>query len=253
MFCSTLRRRSSLSPVISSLISPSGLALRESLLETHDLDILFLKSKHLHVLLFTPSSTSDAALQDTIQRIVRLSAKTGGKDMVVVFSLCEFANPNKHTSSTNTPSESFSQYEGMHALSTLQAAITTQTDVTVPIIPLLTLPSLPPLLSSYISSLSQAIPARIARAEQEHRVKTSDLLDLLSLCTVHPPLSQQSVYVITDLVPSLKASARCLTDAGDRGGGSEVAREHRARLLEYLGEETVGAMSEFWREERAVE
>ena len=97
----------------------------------------------------------------------------------------------------------------------------------------------------------------------------ADVLELLAECTVNPPLSQQTAYVVTDLVPSIKALARCAAldresrgneGEGDRGGTktatregeADVAREQMANLRDFLGEEDVEGMMAFWREEWAA-
>lgn len=95
-------------------------------------------------------------------------------------------------------------------------------------------------------------------------------LDLLAQCTVKPPLTRQTAYVVTDLVPSFRALVRCaMLDEGDGDAGREdvgkevelgiqeaerdVVREQMANLRDFLGDEVVEGMMAFWREEWLAE
>ncbi|KAI9710145.1 MAG: hypothetical protein M1820_002947 [Bogoriella megaspora] len=262
MFCASLRRRNSYVAIIPELTSSSGLDLIESSLETHELELSPTQSdpsqpqRRYKFLLFSPSSTSSDVLPGNISRIERLASATGGQDIAVIlllslsrtsFTSARELNGQQHANQGSTADD------GIHALSTLQSELVKDGDLgSVPVLPLPTLELLPGLVKHHIASTSQPVTAPVNGCN-------ASVLDLLSLCTVNPPLSQQSVFVITDLLPSLKALVRCMTEAEvdaevvTGGVNRSHVSEQLAMLRDYLGDEEVGRIMEFWREEWVAE
>ncbi|PGH26759.1 hypothetical protein AJ80_01523 [Polytolypa hystricis UAMH7299] len=96
MFSASLRKRPlwrTVGPLLASLATlrlkgPS----KESSIRTHDFEIPYVqgtRSSSLLTLLFTPASLQTAARTDTIARIDRFYALTGGRDIVIALLLSE--------------------------------------------------------------------------------------------------------------------------------------------------------------------
>ncbi|KAL9093865.1 MAG: hypothetical protein Q9165_003788 [Trypethelium subeluteriae] len=286
MFCATLRRRPTFASTIQTLTSRTGLNLRENLLETYDLEIPLspaapsstAPARRIRILLLSPSSCDPQAnLSATLSRIERLGHKTGGRDIAIVFLLSRartgFASARELVSITNTTSTAHldaaeQSHDGTAAFTALQAELLLRPEMSmIPVLPLPSLQSLVPVVKQYVSSLARPPPSlspasglRAPTGQMMSRVDVdSDVVQLLARCTVRPPLSRQTVYVVSDLVPSLRALARCAIWCGESGsegmseGEEEVVGEQMRRLREFLGEDEVRGMMEFWLRGWAVE
>ncbi|KAI9687119.1 MAG: hypothetical protein M1822_002530 [Bathelium mastoideum] len=273
---------------IPSLTSPSSLNLRENLLETHDLELPIpspsndpkISTRRLRILLFSPSSCSPTALTNALSRIDRLAHKTGARDLAIVFLLVSSHSGAGSTSSNPVPTAAYAAAEPHAALAILQSTLLLDHPslARIPLLPLPSPTSLAPLLQHYVNALTKSAPNSHPAGLQGSNGNShpasggsdrgSAVLSLLAQCTVRPPLSRQTVCVVADCVPSLKALARCAVvhdddvgggwEEGDREGGGrrmewEVAMRQRERLMEFVGEEELAGMMEFWREEWVVE
>ena len=305
MFCTSLRRRPSFAPVISKLTGPQNLGLKgmaplaketwlrtltgqpESQLNTHDLALpiaanadpkrsSLTATRRLRVLLFSPSATTSEKLQQTVERIRRFAALTGGQDLAIVFLL----NPPKDTFFTSAKglkedtADVLSGQDGMIAYTKFQATLLDHGDIPhVPILPLTSLDTLPELLRKHVEALSQP--------PQKTKPPTTPFA-LLQLCTANPPMYQQTAFILSDLFPNLQELAKACTSVssapnssspsvravggsfqviGAQGSGLEMSMQYsddRAasnmkQLRDLVGEQEFADIVDFWSEEYTVD
>ena len=152
----------------------------------------------LRVLLFSRSAVSDTKLKATLERIQHFALLTGGEDLLIVFLL----NPPKDSSFTfakelskNDVNDAANE-ESIVAYSKFQAEMIGQTDLPyIPVRLVLTIDELQTTIEKHITATkSQVMKARPA----------SMPFELLKSCTVKPPLSDQTAYIISDIFADLK-------------------------------------------------
>ncbi|KAK5016506.1 hypothetical protein LTR16_001372 [Cryomyces antarcticus] len=253
MFCASLRRRPSITSILSTLSSPSGLALRETTLSTHDIAFpLPLRApqppnpasppRHLLVLLLTPST--------------HFASLTGGTDITIVFLLDAASAPipgpakaphptsapgstppprsnpafvsaksllahTTTTTATTTPTPP--PLNGIHAYTTLAAALFAPDLPTIPLVPLAQLVGLPALLRRYVDGISSSLARTAMLTGPKVRAE-----ELLALCTTRPPLGRQAVFVVTDLFADLRSVAAAAAPVPAAGTLGEFSRGYAA-------------------------
>lgn len=228
------------------------------------------------MLLFSPSGTIDDRLAETVERIRRFAALTGGQDLAIVFLL----DPPKDTAFTsaknlngNTGNPSPGQ-DGVIAYSKLQAAMMDHGDIPhIHVLPLTTLDALPELLKKHVAALSQP--------KQRAKPPTTPFT-LLQMCTANPPMSQQTAFILSDLFPNLRelavacasvssapiSSSPSVRAAGfssqvigtqDTGRGmstqysADRAVNKLKQLRDLVGDQEVMDIVDFWKEEYTVD
>ncbi|KAK5674760.1 hypothetical protein LTS10_012496 [Elasticomyces elasticus] len=286
MFCTTLRRRASFSSAIPSLTASTGVKLRESRLNTHDVAIPLGPTGNptagaaiaiccVRYLLLAPSSMDKAKIDTTLDRIQHFASLTGGQDLAIVFLLqtppsTSFAPAREllgGASSSTSPATS-----GMYAYTSLQAILVDRSDIPyVLTLPLANLEGLSNLLHRHSSSTARPLQIKAP-------TKPPGPLDMLKLCTSNPPMVQHTAYVLSDLFENLQDLAETCTDisfppassspsaraaAGytssqdtemldahnpDMGGSGKLKR-----LRDLVGEQQCAELIDFWRDEWTVE
>ncbi|KAG9993203.1 hypothetical protein KCU78_g19006, partial [Aureobasidium melanogenum] len=265
MFCTSLRRRSSFASVVPLLIAPSGLATKESLLETHDIALPIpyfpktvpnTKPKHvLRLLLLSPNNMSEEQLPATIARIQHFVALTGGLDVAIILSLSAsepFASAKDFLNASEIDS-----MEGVSSYARLQAELMTRTElIWVPILPLAKLDGIVELIKTHAQLISRPKP------------KPSSALrpvNMLAHCTTDPPLPSLAVNLATDAFSSLSNVAQAATtyytsssphDCGVVASSDDSLQSHLGPfsvLKEQSGPEIVANMLDFWVTEWAIE
>ncbi|KAI5258794.1 hypothetical protein E4T42_00407 [Aureobasidium subglaciale] len=263
MFCTTLRRRSSFASIISSLIVPSGLGVKESLLETHDIAVPlsdFPKSiqksnRTLRLLLLSPNNLSDEQLPATLARIQHFVALTGGLDIAIILSLSASKPFSSAKDLLSGPHGD--EIEGLRSYTRLQAEIMTNTErAWVPILPLAKLENIADLVKTHALSISRPRPKPSSAVRP---------LDMLAHCTPDLPLSSLAVNLTSDVLPSLshvaqaalarrrdtpKTSSAVMVPSDDTLQGNDRAFNI---LAEQLNKDVVDSMTDFWIEDWAVE
>ncbi|KAL9074623.1 MAG: hypothetical protein Q9161_002216 [Pseudevernia consocians] len=229
MFCTTLRRRPSLSTLIPLLTSSTNPKLRETNLQTHDLALPTQpQSSHTtqqqqrpttqSFLILTPSSLADPPSTQE-ERINRFSTLTASPTPTIAFLLS--TSPTNRTDAEST--YRFSELQThIHALPTPP-----------PLLPIPTPQHLLPILQTLTTSPAPPPPPPQAA--------TLALLPHVTSKAPAKPLSTHSTNVLSDLCRSVREVA----ELGGREGGGEV-------LGEWLGEEGRG-VAEFWEGEWIVE
>ncbi|KAG9590358.1 hypothetical protein KCU77_g9810, partial [Aureobasidium melanogenum] len=266
MFCTSLRRRSSFASVVPLLIAPSGLATKESLLESHDIALPIpdfpktvpkTKSKRtLRLLLLSPNNMSEERLPDTIARIQHFVALTGGLDVAIILSL----SASKPFSSAKTllNATEIGGMDGVHSYARLQAELMTRTELAwVPILPLAKLDGIVELIKSHAQSISRP------------KSKPSSALrpvDMLAHCTDDPPLPSLAINLATDAFSSLSniaqaavnhdTSSSSLHDFRGAASSDDALQSHPGPfsvLEQRLGLDILANMVDFWVTEWAIE
>ncbi|CAF9940040.1 hypothetical protein IMSHALPRED_001731 [Imshaugia aleurites] len=226
MFCTTLRRRPSLSTLIHLLTSSTNPKFLETELQTHDLALPFPpqdpQPTHQQrpttqlFLILTPSSLHDPK---TTERIIRFSTLTATPPPTILFLLSTSDQPTTN----NLPAFMALQTQ-LHPLSNPP--------------PLLPIPSPPYLLRTLQTYTTAPTPAPAPAPP------LPALILLPSITTTAPlqPLSTHTTHVLSDLCCSLKEVAvLCETERG------------RRVLGEWLGEEEGRGVVGFWEGEWVVE
>ncbi|KAK4998191.1 hypothetical protein LTR66_002532 [Elasticomyces elasticus] len=284
MFCTSLRRRSSYSSICHLLTASSGLGLREHRLDTHDIEVSVKSlvdpvtgntrtTRRLRFLLLSPSTTSDAALQNTLERVARFTALTGGQDIAIVFLLSHPAAASfvSARSLAHGIDGITNPCDGMHAYMKLQAELFTRDDIpNVSILPLAKPEGLPTLIKNHVETL--------AKPKFLHP-RPVDCSQMLAHCSSTPPLGQFAVDVVSDCFPSLRHLALAATvpeiqQANDvsliqdsyglhdwttrspertAGGGSLDVCHGLTPLLDLLSRKEVQDIADFWKEEWVAE
>ncbi|KAK6004111.1 hypothetical protein QM012_008961 [Aureobasidium pullulans] len=265
MFCTSLRRRSSFASVVPLLAAPSGLAVKESMLETHDIAIPIpefpkaapdTKSKRmLRLLLLSPNSMSEEQLPATIARIQHFVILTGGLDVAIVMSL-SVSKPFSSAKDLLVASE-LDDMNGIQSYARLQAELLTKTELTwVPILPLVKLDGIVELIKIHAQSISRPKPKPSSAVRP---------MDMLAHCTTDPPLSSLAINLASDTFPCLSNVAQAaldhdpnpsLHDSGEFSWSDDSTQSHPGQfkvLDEQLGPEIVGNMIDFWIMEWAIE
>ncbi|KAK4965586.1 hypothetical protein LTR66_003677 [Elasticomyces elasticus] len=283
MFCTSLRRRSSYSSICHTLTASSILGLREHKLDTHDIEVSVKSladpvtgntrtTRQLRFLLLSPSSTSDVELQNTLERVARFAALTGGQDIAIVFLL------SHHAAASFVSARSLAHgiggitdpCDGMHAYMKLQAELFTRDDIpNVSILPLAKPEGLPTLIKNHVKTL--------AKPKFLHP-RPVDCSKMLAHCSSTPPLGQFAVDVVSDYFPSLRHLATAATvpeiqQVNDpltqdsynlrnwtarspehtADGGSLDVCHSLALLLDLLSRKEVQDIADFWKEEWVAE
>ncbi|KAG9832879.1 hypothetical protein KCU98_g15655, partial [Aureobasidium melanogenum] len=266
MFCTSLRRRSSFAPVVPLLTAPSGLATKESLLETHDIALPIpdfpkavpnTKSKRvLRLLLLSPNNMSEEQLPATVARIRHFVALTGGLDVAIILSLSA-SKPFASAKDLLNASE-IDSMDGVRSYARLQAELMTRTELTwVPILPLAKLNDIVELIKTHAQLISRPKP------------KPSSALrpvDMLAHCTTDSPLPSLAVNLTTDAFSSLDSVAQAAVThdtsssslhdfrgAASSDGSLQSDSGPFSVLEEQLGSEIVANMVDFWVTEWAIE
>ncbi|KAK4890597.1 hypothetical protein LTR27_010759 [Elasticomyces elasticus] len=286
MFCTTLRRRASFSSAIPSLTASTGVNLRESRLNTHDVAIPLgpnvdpttgaaVATRCMRYLLLAPSSMDKAKIDTTLDRIQHFASLTGGHDLAIIFLLqtppsTSFAPARELmgiASSSTSPATS-----GMYAYTSLQAILVDRSDIPyIPILPLANLEGLSNLLHRHSSSTARPLQIKAP-------LKPPGPLDMLKLCTSNPPMVQHTAYVLSDLFDNLHDLAETCTDVSSPPASSSPSARAAAgctssqdtemldahvpdvggygklkRLRDLIGEQQCAELIDFWRDEWTVE
>ncbi|TKA77031.1 hypothetical protein B0A49_02314 [Cryomyces minteri] len=260
MFCASLRRRPSITAILSTLSSPCGLALRETTLSTHDIAFplplraaqpptLASPPRRLLFLLLTPSTVTPTTLPATLTRIQHFASLTGGTDIAIVFLLNAASAPAPAPTRASYPTLAPGSAPpppsnpAFVSAKSLLAHTTTTTTTTTPPLPdgihaytalaaALFAPDLPTIPLVPLAQLV-GLPALLRRyvdgvssslvktpMPTEPKVRAEELL---ALCTTRPPLGRQAVFVVTDLFADLRrvaAAAAPVFAAGALGESS---------------------------------
>jgi len=212
----------------------------ESQLDTHDVAISILPTidpntghtvqiRHLRVLLLSPSATTEAKLGDTLARIQRFAALTGGEDLAIVFLLY----PQKDTSFvsakalTTNGDVSEAGANGMFAYSKLQAALFSDAAIPhVPVLPLADVQGLPELLLKHVAAREKAATSRHAPPHPAVKGanKPATPFDLLQLCTAEPPMAKHTALVAADVFTDLADLAAACTSVTTAPASSSPSR-----------------------------
>ncbi|KAN0084753.1 P-loop containing nucleoside triphosphate hydrolase protein [Elaphomyces granulatus] len=223
LFCSSLRSRPIWSVLGPILISGSEMTIQESYLESHDLTfpVSTRRPEHrLRLILLTPFDISNSSRQETISRIVRFSRIGSAPDLAIAFLLCE---------------EAFTSASGRCRLSgylSLQTLVFESLSAPIPILPIASSSVFLPSIQEYLNELAN--PPHLSASP-------SSPLSLLAHITTDAPyqlLSEHDVNMLSDLFPSLSALSRA------------VRTQEGCKLLrDYLDEETVKKIVNFWEQE----
>ncbi|KAF6233402.1 hypothetical protein HO173_008334 [Letharia columbiana] len=230
MFCSTLRRRPSLSTLIPLLTSSADPRLQETNLQTHDL-ALPTQPQPSHTaqqqrpttqpfLILTSSSLHDP---NATERMNRFSTLTSSPVPTIVFLL-----------STSEQSDA----TGVHGFMELQTHL--HPLPTPP--PLLPIPSPHHLLAILRTYTTAPAPSPSPSPPPPPPAATLSLLPHVTATAPARPLSTHTTNVLSDLCRSVREVAVL---AGTEGG--------RGVLGEWLGEEGGKGVAEFWEGEWMVE
>ncbi|THX40120.1 hypothetical protein D6D10_03733 [Aureobasidium pullulans] len=264
MFCTTLRRRSSFASVIPSLIAPSGLAIKESQLETHDIALPlpdFPKITHdskpkrtLRLLLLSPNNMSETKLPGTLSRIQHFVSLTGGLDVAIVMSLSAskpFSSARDLLNATQAD-----EMDGIRSYALLQAEFMTRSELSwIPILPLAKLDGLVGVVKTHAQSISRPRPKPSSAVRP---------LDMLAHCTPDLPLPSLAVDLTSDIFTSLGHVAqaalahRALSTPESEGlfSSDDVLQSSRSAfgvLTGQVDKNVIESMIEFWVEDWAIE
>lgn len=199
-------------------------------------------------------------MASTIERVQHLARLTDGQDIVIAFLISPPIGTHFKSARTLVNPTDDHGTNGMFAYCKLQAGLTSQTELSIPILPLPTLEALPSLLQRYLAAISG--PPR-----KQHPVTTP--FELLQHCTVSPPLREQTAFLLSDSFESIRELAEgcCMihTSATERSSsppsnspifGSNV-KEDAVDKLNMLGNmidpQEWENMAVFWQEEWAIE
>lgn len=152
----------------------------------------------LCILLLSRSAVSDAKLRETMERIQHFSLLTGGRDLLILFLL----NPPNDTSFTSAKEltkndgNNVADEDAIVAYAKLQAELFSEAEIPyLPIRPILSIDELQTTIEKHITALKT----------QEMRSKPPSIpFELLKSCTVNPPMSEQTAYIISDIFADLK-------------------------------------------------
>ncbi len=207
------------------------------------------------------------ALPQTLSRIQRFAALTGGENIAIIFLLSALNN-EAACLSTAIAEPSAPRLEqpasGLHAYARLSSVLLADNAVPhVPILPLSNHEGLTPLVRKYINGLQAG-----AENRRSHQMSDRSTMDLLSMCSVTSPLRAEDVLYLSDLFPSLKDMAELATlNMANEGNpdvvmsddfnfttskavnGHEICRQRLASLAALRGEDIARSVVEFWQDE----
>ncbi|KJY02411.1 hypothetical protein TI39_contig53g00020 [Zymoseptoria brevis] len=285
MFCTTLRRRPSITSLIPTLTSSTPPTLRESNLSTHDLSLPLSTTppRVLRLLLLTPASTTPENLEGTMRRIEHLTHLTGGVDVAAIFllnptgSATKTAAPPKRDAvqgfvSASTlplplPSNMSTAADAFQAYDTMQSTLLTHPAVvTIPLLPLADTDKLSHLLSECQARFSR--PEKVVvpgRAEATARNLLRE-----SILTPSPQdrgfedrgLETDVPAVIGDVFGDLKGVVGWCVGPEDASGGygdvemgGEDGEDEEAGVVlrGILTEEQIEEVKGWWKEEWIAE
>ncbi|KAI4833671.1 hypothetical protein E4T44_09295 [Aureobasidium sp. EXF-8845] len=264
MFCTSLRRRSSFASIVPLLVSPSGFAVKESSLESHDIALPLVefprtntvtKSKRsLRLLLLSPNNMSEERLSATIERIQHFIALTGGLDVAIVLSLS--------TSKPFSPAKDLlhapevDDMDGLRSYALLQAQFMTRPELAwVPILPLTKLDGIVELIKTHAQSISRPKPKPSSAIRP---------LDMLAHCSCDP-LPPLAVNLASDVFSSLSDVAQAalahhgdptVHDSGGVTSSDDSLRSDRygfTVLEEQLDTKVIESMVDFWAGDWSVD
>ncbi|KAF2756603.1 hypothetical protein EJ05DRAFT_512236 [Pseudovirgaria hyperparasitica] len=269
MFCTSLRRRSSAAPLISTLTlpTPAGLQLIESDLRTHDIAIPISNSKRLLFLIVTPPCVISTSLLDTLKRIEHFASLTGGKNCAVLCMLST-SSTKDNTEASSSTTAALAAYA--HLTSTLLfGAPRSQGEPSASFTPLVHLPILPVPLASSIPDIVRAYrqivtaplpnpstysePNTPPSASRPGKRKPTHAFELLPYCTVTPPLAEDAAIALTDAYVDLKDLIHGAMSTAEEDSTSESMQGITGRLEEVLGAQGAQDVRDFWREEWVAE
>lgn len=245
-----------------------------------------LQTKHLRLLLLSPPSTADTKLGDTLERIQRFAALTGGQDLAIVFLLYPQKDSSFVSAKALTTSDDSSEAgaNGMYAYSKFQAALFSNAAIPhVPILPLADVQGLPELLVKHAAAREKAATAKSTpHLRVKGATKPPTSFDLLQLCTAEPPMAKHTALVAADVFtdlgdlaaactsvstapasssPSVRASQGTSQASFSRGanlgwthkGLRKGYDEKMKRLRTLVGEKESQNLIDFWAEEWTLE
>lgn len=190
-------------------------------------------------------------LDQTVDRVQRFSALTGGRDLAIVFLL--------NTPSPTGPIDSVNSLAGVYAYTKLQTEMV-HNAIHIPTLPVANLEGIPRLLEKHVAALKSTTK------KQPPRLASS--VDLLQLCTVEP-MSQQTGFMLSDLFPNLSelaAACSSVTSAPNssspsaRASGLETSTQSSymdpigklKTLRDLAGDQACRNIVDFWKEEWTV-
>ncbi|KAI4719110.1 hypothetical protein E4T48_04645 [Aureobasidium sp. EXF-10727] len=264
-FCTSLRRRSSFASIVPLLTAPTGLAVKESLLESHDIAVPIpdfpkpipntKSNRVLRLLLISPNNMSEDKLPTTIARIQHFMALTGGLDVAIILSLSA-SKPFSSAKDLMNDSQ-VDNMDGVNSYSRLQAELMTRPELTwVPILPLAKLDGIVELVKTHVQAISRPKPKPSSAVRP---------LDMLAHCSPDRPLPPLAVNLASDVFSSLKhvcqdalAHQRNSSnqDSGEIASSDDSLQSHESPfsvLAEQLNKDIVESMIEFWTGDWALD
>ena len=214
----------------------------ETQLNTHDLELALSNghdprtgstssTRQLRALLLSRSAVSNAKLSDTFQRIHHFASLTGGEDLIILFLL------NPPTGSTFVSAKELTKESGgdvaeaeaIAAYSKLQAELSNHSEIPyIPVQPILKLDDLPETIEKQVSPTKGKLQMRKPLAKS---------IELLRICTVNPPMAEQTAYFLSDIFVDLNdLASACLIISSVPSSSSPSARAaafHSSRLSEF--------------------
>lgn len=239
-----------------------------------------LQTRRLRLLLLSPSAVTDTKLGDTLERIQRFAALTGGEDLAIVFVLYPQKDMSfvsvKALTTDNTTNDAGAN--GMYAYTKLQAALFSDAAIPhIPTLPLADIQGLPETLVKHTATLEKAAMSKHTThpTMKKNTSKPTTPFDLLQLCTAEPPMTKHTALVAADVFtdladlaatctsvttapaassPSMRASqVNSSQTAAERGWVSPDCEEKMRRLRTLLGEKECQNLIDFWAEEWTLE
>ena len=171
------------------------------------------------MLLVSPCDMIEVKLDQSFKRIEHFTSLTGGRDLAMVFLLSppaatSFVSAKDLASGTT---DEAGKADAVQAYCKLQAEMVNHAEIPyIPILPLCQIDGLSQLLHKHIANVDRSIPKRKPSASS---------LDILQLCTANPPMSQQTMYILSDLFPTLSDLATvCLSSTSAPNSSSPSVR-----------------------------
>ncbi|QIW95412.1 hypothetical protein AMS68_000930 [Peltaster fructicola] len=183
-FCTLLRRRTSFASIVPTLAANGFLQAGS------------MTCRQLRFILLSPHALRSDTTPDTMARIRRFIALTGGPDLAIVMLLSSTGSKivAECSSSSKDPYED------------LLRQLFSQADLAwVPVLPLATLEKLPALLRRYTEGVLNAKPVHTKQ-------DTPSTFDILRQCTMSPPIEESMAYYITDIFFDIRDLARACRD-----------------------------------------